>query len=81
MNKHQKLQCWNCPKTFYSPVEITDEQEIIVHCPYCRVEAVVNLKPYRKKGKVMSVLKGENPSGQGNEEFQLPEIIPTKKRN
>jgi hypothetical protein len=80
MNKRLKLQCWNCPKAFFSPVEITVEQEIIVSCPYCRAEAVVNLKPYRKKNTmVMKHIDLHNISNDDDQEFQFPDVIPTKK--
>lgn len=81
MNKRLKLQCWNCPKTYFETLEITDQQEVIVKCPYCQSEAVVNLRPYRKK--TMTVMKRidlENLGNESNEELQLPDILPTKKR-
>ncbi len=51
--KRLKLQCWNCPQTYFEPLEITDQQEIIVTCPYCKAEAVINLRPYRKHAKTV----------------------------
>lgn len=78
MNKRLKLQCWNCQKTYFETLEITDQQEVIVRCPYCRTEAVVNLKPYRKQTK--TVFRGENKDPQSNEEFNLPDVLPTKER-
>ena len=75
MNKRLKLQCWNCPKTYFETLEITDQQEVIVRCPYCRAEAVVNLKPYRKQTR--TVFRGENKDTQSSEELQLPDVLPT----
>lgn len=80
MSKKLKLQCWNCPKTYFETLDITDQQEIIVRCPYCRAEAVVNLKPYRKK--TMTVIKHidlRNLGNENNEELQLPDTLPTRK--
>jgi NAD-dependent SIR2 family protein deacetylase len=77
MNKRLKLQCWNCPKTYFETLEITDQQEVIVKCPYCQAEAVVNLKPYRKQPK--TVFRGENKDTQSDEEFQFPDVLPTRK--
>ena len=79
MSKRLKLQCWNCPKTYFETLEITSQQEVIVRCPYCNAEAVVNLRPYRREQKVVNVLKGENKDSQGNEEFQFPDFLPTRK--
>ncbi|MBE0671410.1 MAG: hypothetical protein IH588_12540 [Anaerolineales bacterium] len=80
MNKRLKLQCWNCPKTYFETLDITDKQEVIVKCPYCNVEAVVNLKPFHKQSKTMRVFRGENKDAQSDEEFQFPDVLPTRKR-
>jgi hypothetical protein len=78
MTKRFKFQCWSCPKVYFQALEITDQQELIVACPYCRAEAVVNLQPYDKKPKtLLKREKGnETPSQEG---FQFPEIFPTRK--
>jgi NAD-dependent SIR2 family protein deacetylase len=80
MTKRFKFQCWSCPKVYFQSLEITGQQEIIVACPYCRAEAVVNLRPYYKKPKI--VFKRENDetrSEEGEEGFHFPEIFPTRK--
>jgi hypothetical protein len=74
MTKRFKFQCWNCPKTYYQSLEITDQQEIIVSCPYCNADAVVNLRPYRKN--IISVMRGDD-----DKQIKLPDILPTKKKN
>ena len=81
MNKRLKLQCWNCPKTYFEILEITDQQEVIVKCPYCRAEAVVDLRPYYRK-KIVTVMRHidlRTPSSEGNEELNLPDVLPTRK--
>jgi DNA-directed RNA polymerase subunit RPC12/RpoP len=80
MKKRFKFQCWNCLKTYTLFREITNEQELIVACPFCSAEAVVKLEPFRKK--IIPVLK--RTSGYEEEEspgfeLQLPEIFPTQK--
>ena len=79
MNKRLKLQCWNCPKTYFQNLEIADGQEIIVKCPYCGVKAVVTLKPYHKQPKDGTVYRGENKDMQNDDEFQFPDVLPTRK--
>ena len=74
-----EFQCWNCPEVYSKVLEITDQQEIIVACPYCRAEAVVDLRPYQKKTKTVFRREEENDR-QSEEEFQLPRILPTRKR-
>jgi DNA-directed RNA polymerase subunit RPC12/RpoP len=78
MVKRYKFQCWNCPKVYFQSLEITDQQEIIVACPYCRSEAVVNLRPYRKKTRTV-FRREEDSDRESEEEFQSPEIFPTRK--
>jgi hypothetical protein len=74
MTKLIKFQCWNCPKVYSRSMEITDQQEFIVSCPYCNAEAVVDLLRYRKK--TISVMRGDD-----DKQIKLPDILPTKKKN
>jgi DNA-directed RNA polymerase subunit RPC12/RpoP len=77
MKKRLTFKCWNakCKKTYTLFRELTDEQVIMVACPYCNAEAKVDLKPYRKK----NVFRGENVAGQSpGKEFELPAILPTQ---
>lgn len=86
MVKRLKFQCWHCPKTYYQNLDASDGTNfnvfrrdalvIIVSCPYCGAEAIVDLQPYLNKTK--TVLRGEN-NGRQTEEIQLPEILPTRK--
>ena len=79
IKKRITLQCWNCPKTYFYPVEITDQQEIIVRCPYCNAEAMVDLRPYSKNPKIVTVIRGENKDQKNEEDLRLPDILPTSK--
>jgi hypothetical protein len=85
MTKRLQFQCWNCPETYYQDLATTTsivragdlkEQTLLVTCPYCGAEAVVELGPYHDRTK--SVLRGEEDDP-GAEEFQLPDILPTHK--
>lgn len=77
MRKRLALQCWNCPKTYFQSLEITDQQKIAVVCSYCNAEAVVDLRPYRKE--IKAVMRGENNDMQNNEEIRFPDVLPTRK--
>lgn len=81
MGKRLKIQCWNCPKTYFENLDIVEKQEIIVQCPYCNMRAVVSLRPCRKQTKTATIYRKENilPEAQGDEEFQLPEVLPSRK--
>jgi len=80
MKKRFKFQCWNCPQKYTLFREITDEQELIVACPFCNAEAVVKLNPFRKK--TIPVLKRSSDYEEEESpgfELQLPDILPTQK--
>ena len=79
-SKRYKFRCWKCRKEYFGPLEITGQQKVIVTCPYCHMQAVVNLQPYYKELRI--VLKREEYNAtdiQREEGFQPPEIFPTLK--
>lgn len=78
MEKRFTFSCWNCLHTYTLFREITDQQELIVSCPYCGTEAVAKLPQYGKK--TISVWRGieEHPASLPDE-YVLPDVIPTEK--
>lgn len=80
MSKRLKIQCWNCPKTYFESLDTTQE-ELIVKCPYCNARGKVNLRPYRKQNKTATIYRKEDTpiEMQGDEEFQFPDVLPTRK--
>lgn len=76
MKKRFTFKCWSCSRKYTIFREITKDQEVIVACPYCHAEAVVDLSPYPRK---KAVLRGEGNTVQEIEELDLPEILPTRK--
>lgn len=77
MKKRSKFKCWNCPRTYTLFREITDQQKLIVACPYCSADAIVDLTPFRKEKKAV-LREGDTEQSLGYD-FQLPEILPTQK--
>jgi len=78
MKKRFTFKCWNCPRTYTSLRELTDQQQLLVACPYCNAQAVVDLQPFRKEKK--NVLRGKGSEEQSlGYEFQFPNILPTQK--
>jgi hypothetical protein len=78
MKKRLSFKCWNCRRKYSLFSEITNQQELIVPCPFCDAEAVVQLEPFKKERK--SVLKGDGDADQSTGyEYQFPEVIPTQK--
>jgi DNA-directed RNA polymerase subunit RPC12/RpoP len=76
--KRFTFKCWNCDRKYTLLREITEEQTLMVACPYCNTEGVVDLDPFRKK--VKPVMRGEEKVGNDMlEELDLPEVLPTHK--
>jgi hypothetical protein len=58
---------------------ITDQQKLVVACPYCNAEAVVDLDPYRRE--IIPILKaneGTDVQSPGYE-YRLSDTLPTQK--
>lgn len=80
MKKRLSFKCYNCNRKYSLFLEITDQQELIVPCPFCNVEAVVELAPFRQKKipvlrKIDLTQQPEQPSGY---EYDLPDVISTQ---
>ena len=77
MKKRFVFKCWNCGKNYSLFKEISEEQELIVECPYCNKEAVVMLEPFKKKTTVVMRDVGDEDPAIGYE-YDFPEVIPTQ---
>ena len=78
MKKRLKFKCWNCDRKYTLFKEITDEQVLIVECPFCKAEGVVNLNPYWNR--TITVLRQHvddaiQPNGY---ECDFPDVIPSQ---
>ena len=74
MKKRFTFECWNCRKTYTLFREITDQQSIIVACPFCGAEGVVDLRPYPP---VTEALRGDGDDI-AVAERQWPDVFPTQ---
>lgn len=74
--KRFKFRCWNstCKKEYTLALKINDEPQLLVTCPDCHTEGVVDLAPYRST--VVEILQGSHMT-LTIPVLQLPEIIPT----
>lgn len=76
MNKRLNFECWDCKREFTLMVPVDEKPDILSECPYCRVELVIELAPYRS-GKIEIFRDGtENES---SDYFDIPDKIPTRK--
>ncbi len=82
MRKRLKFNCWSCHRNFSLLLEITNQQTLVVPCPFCEAECVVELEPYRKK----AILRKDDevvtstPRNDTVEELDLPEVLPTQQK-
>ena len=69
-----EFRCWNCDKTYHMTRQIDDEPTLIVACPYCEKEGVVNLDPYHSP--TIIVQRGDKPATSADG-YNFPAVIPT----
>jgi hypothetical protein len=77
VKKRLTFQCWNCKRQYSLYKRITNQQTLIVACPYCDEEGVVKLEPYKQEMK--TILKGGAEGEALGAEYQFPDTIPTQK--
>ena len=77
MKKRLKFRCWNCKKVYSIYREVDLEQKMIVGCPFCDAEAVVDFTPEEPTDVLRNMSIHERSSDVVG---RLPEILPTKKR-
>lgn len=77
MKQRYTFQCWNCPRTYTLFREITKLQTLVVGCPYCNAEAVVDLAPFKKQ--IKQVARGGAQEQELGEALSLPDVLPTQK--
>lgn len=69
-----KFKCWNCQREYSLLREVQGQPKLMVACPFCEAEGVVDLAPYRSP--VVEIQQ----SGEGGitaETLHLPEVLPT----
>lgn len=77
MKKRLSFKCWKCKHTYSLFKEITDQQTLIIACPFCHAEARVELPQYRTKP--ISLLRGGTGEVEAIEyEYDFPAVIPTE---
>jgi DNA-directed RNA polymerase subunit RPC12/RpoP len=77
MNQRYTFKCWRCSKTYTLLRDITGQQTLVVACPYCNADAIVDMAPLGKK--IKQVIKGAGQEQDLGEELVLPDVLPTAK--
>ena len=76
MKKRLNFQCWNCDRDYAMIRELDGKPQLIVACPYCEKEAVVDLKPFQTQ--VATVYRGGGEATSNVVEgYNFPDVIPT----
>lgn len=76
MKKRLTFKCWNCDRTYELTRTIEGQPRLLVECPYCEKEAVVELAPYRSE--TVTLFKSIDPNrDRAEQSFTLPAVIPT----
>ena len=76
MKMRLKFQCWNCNREYTMIREIEGRPQLIVACPYCLQEGVVDLNPYRDS--TTPIFQGEDAAPDAAlPTYVFPPLIPT----
>lgn len=84
IKKRLTFQCGKCERKFSFQREISDEQELIFDCPFCGVELVLKLDPFKRKkiSALKSAVHGDAEAGELTDEweYEFPDLIPALPR-
>jgi hypothetical protein len=78
MDKRIKLECWNCERVYslFKHLDVDEEPKLIVECPFCESEGVVNLAIYPRE--LVEIYKaGEGETQTVGYTLDLPDVLPT----
>ncbi len=75
MKKRLKFLCCYCDREYSMTREITGKPTLLVACPFCEKEAVVDLDPYRKN--TTSIFKSVDAPDKAIEAYDFPAVLPT----
>jgi DNA-directed RNA polymerase subunit RPC12/RpoP len=82
MEKRITFKCWKCGREYSLLQSLQDGEQpkLVVECPFCGSEGVVDLAPYRTS--VISIIRNITQMHSFDDipveyEFDLPEVVPT----
>ena len=71
-----KFKCWHCERDYEMTRQDLGLVRLVVECPFCEHEAVVDLAPFRDES--VSTFKSVDGEPQSNfESLNLPAVLPT----
>jgi len=73
--------CWQCRRHFGQTLELERQTQVLVECPYCHAECLVELEPYQIS--ITEVMRG-GPAVAGPDDsdgppiaYHFPDRVPT----
>ena len=79
--KRPKFKCYNCQRIYEITLTIEDEQpQLIITCPYCNSESVVDLAPWRPKSTLVAK-GGKTETATEFFTLELPDVLPTQPKS
>lgn len=75
MKKRLTFLCWSCDREYSMTRDLDGRPRLLVACPFCEKEAVVDLDPYRDK--TTPVYKSSGAPSPTVETYTFPAVIPT----
>ena len=76
MKKRYKFKCWNCQRDYSLIRDLESVRQLVVACPYCEKEAVVDLRS--DNSAVVNIFKSDDqPVTNPMTTLTLPDVIPT----
>ena len=75
MKQRLKFECWHCQRVYSLTRQIEGRPRLLVECPYCEHEAVVDLAPFRDETVV--IFESTRETDNTVESLNLPEVLPT----
>ena len=80
MKKRHTFQCWNCGKTYTLFRDFIVGQKMLVACPFCGEDGLVDLAPYRDTETTVYRGIADDEAETRLEGLTLPEVLPTAPR-
>jgi hypothetical protein len=77
MKTRPSFECWQCEGIFGQVVDLDGEPVLLLECPYCGAQCKVDMAPFRQR---VVTLTRDEAAGPSTIRYELPEIVPTFKR-
>jgi hypothetical protein len=76
MEKRLTFKCWHCDREYSLLRDLSHGPKLLVACPFCEKEAVVDLSPYRSE--VVGIYQSQSSGTEAvGEAYRLPDVLPT----